>query len=107
MKLDLNVLKNNTLDITLPTGDVLVIKKPSKGLLIELNKAELSMTQAEDFTAILETLESITLKILSNNTNKKNFTVSDIEAFDLDCTMQQAIFKSYLEFINAIASNPN
>lgn len=107
MKLDLKVLSNETLDLSMPLGDVVSIKKPSKGLLIEMNKADVSLLEAKSFEEILNILESMTLKILSNNTSKNTFTVEALEDLGIDYTLQRAIFKGYMDFINEVSKNPN
>ena len=105
--LDLSVLAQETLDIKLLDGEIVRIKKPSKGLLIELNKADLKMAKETDFEKMVEMLERITAKILSNNTSKKMFTVEQLEELDIDYSLQTQIFKAYLEFVTKSLNNPN
>ena len=105
--LDLSVLAQETLDIKLLDGEIVCIKKPSKGLLIELNKADLKMAQETDFEKMVEMLERITAKILSNNTSKKMFTAEQLEELDIDYSLQTQIFKAYLEFVAKSLNNPN
>lgn len=105
--LDLNVLAQETLDIKLLDGEMVYIKKPSKGLLIELNKADLKMAKETDFEKMVEMLERITAKILSNNTSKKMFTAEQLEELDIDYSLQTQIFKVYLEFVAKSLNNPN
>ncbi len=105
--LDLSVLAQETLDIKLLDGEIVHIKKPSKGLLIELNKADLEMEKETDFEKMVEMLERITAKILSNNTSKKMFTAKQLEELDIDYSLQTQIFKAYLEFVTKSLNNPN
>lgn len=105
--LDLSVLAQETLDIKLLDGEIVRIKKPSKGLLIELNKADLKMAKETDFEKMVEMLERITAKILSNNLNKKLFTAETLEELDIDYSLQTQIFKAYLEFVTKSLNNPN
>ena len=105
--LDLSVLAQETLDIKLLDGEIVHIKKPSKGLLIELNKADLEMEKETNFEKMVEMLERITAKILSNNTSKKMFTAEQLEELDIDYSLQTQIFKAYLEFVTKSLNNPN
>lgn len=107
MKLDLKVLANETFDLTMPNGVVISIKKPSKALLIEMNKADIELLEAKGFEEVINILEDITVKIVSNNTSKTAFTAHDIEEFDIDYTLQRAIFKGYMDFINEVSKSPN
>lgn len=105
--LDLSVLAQETLDIKLLDGEIVHIKKPSKGLLIELNKADLEMEKETNFEKMVEMLERITAKILSNNTSKKMFVAEQLEELDIDYSLQTQIFKAYLEFVTKSLNNPN
>ncbi|WP_337528835.1 hypothetical protein [Zhenhengia sp.] len=105
--LDLSVLAQETLDIKLLDGEIVCIKKPSKGLLIELNKADLEMAKETDFEKMVEMLERIIAKILSNNLNKKLFTTEQLEELDIDYLLQTQIFEAYLDFVTKFLKNPN
>ena len=105
--LDLSVLAQETLGIKLLDGEIVRIKKPSKGLLIELNKTDLKMAKETDFEKMVEMLEIITAKILSKNKNKKMFTAEKFEELDIDYSLQTQIFKAYLEFVTKYFKNPN
>lgn len=105
--LDLSVLAQETLDIKLLDGEIVRIKKPSKGLLIELNKADLKMAKETDFEKMVEMLENITAKLLSNNTSEKMFVVEQLEELGINYSLQTQIFKAYLEFVTKSLKNPN
>ncbi|MHC1750735.1 MAG: hypothetical protein AB9856_20880 [Cellulosilyticaceae bacterium] len=104
MKLDLTVLAMKTFDLTLLDGTEIHIRKPNKGLIVELNKASIDFGNAKDFEELMNLTENATLKIMNNNTEKRIFEQEDVE--EIDYTMQTAIFKAYMGFIME-ANNPN
>lgn len=105
--LDLSVLAQETLDIKLLDGEIVRIKKPSKGLLIELNKADLKMAKETNFEEMVQMIENITAKVLSNNTHKKLFEPEQLESLGIDYSLQTQIFKAYLGFVAKSLNNPN
>lgn len=107
MKLDLNVLKNETLDLAISEDLTLCIKKPGKGLLVEVHKMDIDMNKTVKFEEIVEKLETIVCKILSNNTSKQVVTATDLEEWSIDYNTQLNLYKAYMQFINTISANPN
>lgn len=107
MKLDVNVLKNETLDLAINDDLTLCIKKPSKGLLVEIHKADVDMNNTTKFEEIVDKLETIVCKILSNNTAKQVVTTTDLEEWEIDYNTQLNLYKAYMQFVNTISANPN
>lgn len=107
MKLDLNVLKNETLDLEISNDLTLCIKKPGKGLLVEIHKADVDMGKSSNFEDIMEKLETVVCKILSNNTAKQVVTTTELEAWEIDYNTQLNLYRAYMKFINTVSANPN
>lgn len=105
--LDLSVLKNKTFDIKMIDGEVLCVKKPSKLMLIELERFSIKMRNVESIEQLCTELENITLMILNHNTDNVKVTLKKLEALEIDLSLQSAIFKGYFQFSNEVMSNPN
>lgn len=105
MRLDLGVLKQETLDITLTDGTIIGVKKPNKALLVELSKLDLDIARMSNIEFVMQKLEETTSKILSNNTNRKAYTVEDLNDLEIGYDIQMVIFKTYSNFITNVSKN--
>lgn len=101
--LDLSVYQQNTLDITMPDGNVIKVKKPTQKIVIQM--VSVGKINQENQTAVLEALCDVCAAILSNNTAGKEFT-ADWVADNLDMIMIHAIVKTYAEYTQELQNNP-
>ena len=102
--LDLTTFIEETLDVKMPNGDVISLKKPTEKMVIAMinmrDKAE-SKNPVEQMKSISEMI----LLILNSNTNGKKFGEEDLD--DLSIPMRTAIIRSYSQYITGLQSDPN
>lgn len=99
--LDLSLFVNQTLDITLPNGDVIKVKKPTeKGVM------KLMALQGVDEANAFEAMNELVLFILNSNKEGKEFNDEWMDN-NLDWSMKTAVIQAYGEFINELQANPN
>lgn len=109
--LDLNVLVNETWDLTLVGGDTLRVKKPYQKLAIELltihdNPVLKGKIKTENVSKIIGFYADMVRDIFNNNTDDRVFTRDEINrAYPLD--LQQVIVAEYTKFMNGLLSDPN
>lgn len=101
--LDLSVYQQNTLDITMPDGNVIKVKKPTQKIVIQM--VGVGQVNQENGAAVLEALTDLCAVILSNNTAGKVYSC-DWVADNLDIIMIQAIIKAYSEYTQELQNNP-
>lgn len=99
--LDLSLFVKQTLDITMPDGDILHIKKPSQAMVIKL----MAFQEVEEDKAF-EALDELCLLVLNNNKEGKTFTADWLND-NFDWVMKSAVVKAFSEFIQELQSNPN
>ena len=103
--LDLTVFQEETLDITMPNGDVVKVRKPTQAIVIalmNLSDAQSKLARSED---LIESLVEFCSVVLCNNREGKKYSAEWISE-NLDFTMVSAIVQTYSEFIAEIQSNP-
>lgn len=99
--LDLSLFVNQTLDITLPDGDIIKVKKPTeKGVM------KLMALQNIDEEHAFEAMNELVLFILNSNKEGEEFDQEWIDD-NLDWSMKTAVITAYSEFINELQSDPN
>ena len=101
--LDLSVYKQNTLDITLPDGEVVKTKKPTQKIVIQM--VALGQINERNQASLLEGLVDVCAAILSNNTLGKVYTAEWV-ADNLDIVMIYAVVKAYTDFTQELQNNP-
>lgn len=101
--LDLSVYQQNTLDITMPDGSIIKVKKPTQKIVIQM--VSVGQVNQENQAAVLEALCDVCAAILSNNTTGKAFT-TDWVADNLDMIMIHAIVKAYADYTQELQNNP-
>ncbi len=102
--LDLSVFKEETLDITMPEGNVLHIMKPTQAMVIKM----LQLRAINDKTApevIVKEFNALALAILNSNDAAKVYTNEQIE--NMSMGMKSAIIEAYGKFITGLQNNPN
>lgn len=99
--LDLSLFVNQTLDITLPNGEVIKIKKPTEKGVMKL----MALQNIEEDKAF-EAMNELVMFILNSNKEGKEITQDWIDD-NLDWSMKTAVIQAYSEFINELQSNPN
>lgn len=104
-KLDLSVYSENTWEVTMPTGEVLQIKKPTQKQLIVLNGYDKKMAEAKDVEDKLKVLNEVAIFIINNNKSDKKYEVSYFEDTQID--VLYAIYYGYQEFVTEVMANPN
>lgn len=97
--LDLTVYANDTLDITMPDGEVVSVKKPTQGFYLEL------LNHANSQERDVEKLPKIVLSILNYNTSNRTFTLEDIVE-KLTFVMMRGIYNTYVKWMNELTANP-
>lgn len=102
--LDLTAFIEETLDVKMPNGDIISLKKPTERMVI----AMLSLRDKADGADPKEQLKAISdmiLLILNSNTNGKKFSEEDLD--DLSIPMRTAIIRGYSNYITGLQSDPN
>lgn len=101
--LDLNVLREQTMEIKLLDGSELRLKKPTQKLYLQFIAMEKDLKDA-DIAEQMEGIKALALAVLNNNTAGKVF--EDLEE-EYDLAIQEAIITAYGEFIAEIMSRKN
>lgn len=99
--LDLSLFVNQTLDITLPDGSMIKVKKPTEKGVIKL-----MALQNVDEDKAFEAMNELIVFIMNSNKEGKVFTQEWIDD-NLDWTMKTAVVQAYSEFINELQADPN
>lgn len=99
--LDLSLFMKQTLDITMPNGEILHIKKPSQKMVVKLMAFQ-DIEPDKAWTA----MDDLCLCILNENKEGKQFTTEELDE-DFDWVMKSAVVQAYSEFIQELQSNPN
>lgn len=107
MKLDLRVINEKVMPITLLDGTTINVKKPSRLFLNEIEAFQQRDNKGLNFQEIEAKTEEIALKILNNNTEGKVFDSLYLNQEGIDYIIQTQIFKAYFEFIFELMTNPN
>lgn len=101
--LDLSVFSEDTLDITMPDGYLLHVKKPTQSIVISM--MELSQEKDREPAQMIEKLNELCVKILNNNKEGRNFTCEEV-SMNLEFPLITAIIQAYTDFTKEIQSNP-
>lgn len=104
-KLDLSVYAEKVWEVTMMDGTELHIKKPTQKQLIILNGYDVKLSKAKAFEDKIKALNEVTVVILNNNKEGKNYKVEDLEDMQMD--ILYAIYFGYGDFIKEVMSNPN
>lgn len=104
-KLNLSVYAENTWEVTMPTGEVLHIKKPTQKQLILLNGYDLKIKAAENVEEKLGALNEVAAFIVNNNKSDKKYESSYFEELQID--ILYAIYYGYQDFVTEVMANPN
>ena len=101
--LDLSVYKQETLDITMPDGALLHIRKPTQAMLIKM----LNMRDVDEKAPserIAGVIDDFVLGVLNSNTDGRTFAQKDMGSLTLE--MKTAIIDAYSAFAYELQSNP-
>ena len=107
MKLDLRVINEKVMPITLLDGTTINVKKPSRLFINEIEAFKQQDHRGIKFEDIEAKTEEMTLKILNNNTDGRIFDGIYLNKEGIDYIIQTQIFKAYFEFIFELMTNPN
>lgn len=103
--LDLKIFDEETLDIKMPSGEILKIKKPTEKMYIDFVKFQNLGTGNKTDDEIMEIFDGFVLKILNHNTKAKKITKAAVN--DLSFTMKTAVLKAYTEFLTKLTTQKN
>ena len=101
--LDLSVYKQETLDITMPDGALLHVRKPTQAMLIKM----LNMRDVDEKASserIAGVIDDFVLSVLNSNTDGRTFVQKDMDVLTLE--MKTAIIDAYSAFAYDLQSNP-
>ena len=101
--LDLSVYRQETLDITMPDGALLHIRKPMQAMLIKmLNMRDVDENAPSE--RIAGVIDDFELGVLNSNTDGRTFAQKDMGSLTLE--MKTAIIDAYSAFAYELQSNP-
>lgn len=103
MILDLSVFKEETLDITMMDGQVIHVRKPGQGMVIELIKLR-DIDEHTEAEKALAALDRLTAMILNDNTDGARFAPKEVQKLSLK--VKQAILNAYTKFMLELQGNP-
>ena len=101
--LDLSVYRQETLDITMPDGALLHIRKPTQAMLIKM----LSMRDVDENAPserIAGAIDGFVLAVLNSNIDGRTFAQKDADALTLE--MKTAVIDAYSAFSYELQANP-
>jgi hypothetical protein len=102
--LDLTTFIEETLDVKMPDGTQISLKKPTEKMVIAMINMR-DKAESKDPIEQMKSISDMILLILNSNTNGKKFSAEDIE--DLSIPMRTAIIRSYSNYITGLQSDPN
>ena len=104
--LDLRVYEDSTFDLTLKSGEVLHVRKPSEALMLKIMSIENVLTSGDE-QKIVAVVKDFLLLALGNN--KEGIVVDDawFEQNELDFVLMLVVFKAYAEFTRELTEDPN
>ena len=101
--LDLSVYRQETLDITMPDGALLHIRKPTQAMLIKmLNMRDVDENAPSE--RIAGVIDDFVLGVLNSNTDGRTFAQKDMGSLTLE--MKTAIIDAYSAFAYELQANP-
>ena len=101
--LDLSVYRQETLDITMPDGVIVHIRKPTQAMLIKmLNMRDVDENAPSE--RIAGVIDDFVLGVLNSNTDGRTFAQKDMGSLTLE--MKTAIIDAYSAFAYELQSNP-
>lgn len=103
--LDYTVLPRKVLPVKLPDGTALSLKSPKKSLFSRLSELKERIGQS-DAAEVYDQLLDAAAEILSNNTDRREFTRAEVDD-KLDISDLVYLIRSYAIFAGEITSNPN
>ena len=101
--LDLSVYKQETLDITMPDGALLHVRKPTQAMLIKM----LNMRDVDEKASskrIAGVIDDFVLGVLNSNTDGRTLVQKDLDVLTLE--MKTAIIDAYSTFAYDLQANP-
>lgn len=104
--LDLSVLKEKYWELKMFDGEVLLIKRPSQKMIMDMMGFEDTFKKEENPKIRIDAFVGMLSQILNNNINGKKLS-DDYIASVFDFTIGMAVVQNYMEFAGEINSNPN
>lgn len=108
-ELDFRKVKKQVMTVTLPNGEKILIRKPTKKImdyLIGLSGQFEQLNEDEPGQEVLDSIYDVCAEIMSNNRLGKNVSSEDLaELLDIEDLIE--FFQSYMEFINDINAVKN
>lgn len=101
--LDLSVFTEETLDIKLPSGSIVHVKKPTERTFIKFLEFQ-NRINGGDENAILMAMNDMTVVILNSNTKGIDNTKA---AENLTFEMKNAVIEAYTAFVAKLTNDPN
>lgn len=103
--LDYTKVKRKTNPVKLPNGQTILLTMPKKKTFEKMAALEDSAEQNNGEAAINEMYE-VAAEILSNNIQKKHFTVDEVGKL-LNIEEVKMLYTEYANFVNGVKSDPN
>ena len=101
--LDLSVYRQETLDITMPDGALLHVRKPTQAMLIKmLNMRDVDENAPSE--RIAGAIDGFVLAVLNSNIDGRTFARKDADALTLE--MKTAVIDAYSAFSYELQANP-
>lgn len=104
--LDLSVLKEKYWELKMFDGEVLLIKRPSQKMVIDMMGYEDTFKKEENPRLKIDAFVGMLSQILNNNVSGKKYSDDYISAV-FDFSIGMAVVQNYMEFAGEINSNPN
>lgn len=101
--LDLSVYRQETLDITMPDGAIVHIRKPTQAMLIKMLNMR-GVDENAPSERIAGVIDDFVLGVLNSNTDGRTFAQKDMGSLTLE--MKTAIIDAYSAFAYELQSNP-
>ena len=101
--LDLSVYRQETLDITMPDGAIVHIRKPTQAMLIKMLNMR-GVDENAPSERIAGVIDAFVLGVLNSNTDGRTFAQKDMGSLTLE--MKTAIIDAYSAFAYELQSNP-
>lgn len=99
--IDLSLYKEQTEEVKLFDSSVIHLKKPTQGLIIEMMAVE--NQKGKKPLEIIKEVNTVLAKVLSNNTEEKQFTTDYIQD-NFDIALATSFIKGYMDFATKIVT---
>lgn len=105
--IDLSIFANETLEVTMPTGETIHVKKPTQKITIRMMEMQKTLKQcAEEPEKMFAAINKMLVDILEHNTEGKKYSIQYFED-SMSIAVANALLSEYMSFTSNIQNQKN